>query len=232
MMESVLADLPQLSVLAITVRLLLTTVFAGTLGYERERHKQAAGFRTYIIVADASALVMMTNIFIGQSVGTTDLVRMPASVITGLGFLGAGTILVTKSQEIKGLTTAAGLWAVANIGLALGAGFYAGGAICYGFILVAMNILRLVDQHIEKNRKVCEIYCEMRSAQVIGRMIRCARERDYSVSDFSLYNEPTYGDESAPLCGTFMLWVGKKMTLEAVLAELDQIDGVQYLTTV
>ncbi len=232
MMESVLADLPQLSVLAITVRLLLTTVFAGTLGYERERHKQAAGFRTYIIVADASALVMMTNIFIGQSVGTTDLVRMPASVITGLGFLGAGTILVTKSQEIKGLTTAAGLWAVANIGLALGAGFYTGGAICYGFILVAMNILRLVDQHIEKNRKVCEIYCEMRSAQVIGRMIRCARERDYSVSDFNLYNEPTYGDESAPLCGTFMLWVGKKMTLEAVLAELEQIDGVQYLTTV
>ena len=75
-MQSVLEGLPELSILEITLRLLLTTLFAGTLGYERERHKQAAGFRTYIIVADASALVMMTNIFIGQCVGTTDLVRM------------------------------------------------------------------------------------------------------------------------------------------------------------
>ena len=65
----------------------LTTVFAGTLGYERERHRQAAGFRTYIIVADAAALVMMTNLYIGDVFGSTDLVRMPASVITG----GTGT---------------------------------------------------------------------------------------------------------------------------------------------
>lgn len=85
---------------------------------------QAAGFRTYIIVADAAALVMMTNLYIGDVFGSTDLVRMPASVITGLGFLGAGTILVTKSHEIKGLTTAAGLWAVSIIGTAIGAGFY------------------------------------------------------------------------------------------------------------
>ena len=231
-MQSVLAGLPELSILEITVRLLLTTVYAGTLGYERERHKQAAGFRTYIIVADASALVMMTNIFIGQSVGTTDLVRMPASVITGLGFLGAGTILVTKSREIRGLTTAAGLWAVANIGLALGAGFYTGGTVCYAFILVAMNILRLVDQRVEKRQRISEIYCEMRSTQVIGRLVRFAREHGYVLSDFSLYNEPTYGEERAPLCGTFMLRVGKKTTLETAIAEMEQIEGVVYLTLV
>ena len=109
-MDTFFSQLSSLSLLSITVRLLLTTVFAGTLGYERERHRQAAGFRTYIIVADAAALVMMTNLYIGDVFGSTDLVRMPASVITGLGFLGAGTILVTKSHEIKGLTTAAGLW--------------------------------------------------------------------------------------------------------------------------
>ena len=231
-MPSVIEGLPELSIPAITLRLLLTTVFAGTLGYERERHKQAAGFRTYIIVADASALVMMTNIFIGQCVGTTDLVRMPASVITGLGFLGAGTILVTRSREIKGLTTAAGLWAVANIGLALGAGFYTGGAICYAFILIAMNILRLVDQHIEKNQTVVEVYCELRSTQTIGKLIRYGREHDCSLTDFNLYNEPTYGEESAPLCGTFTLWTGKKTRPAAVIGELEKLDGVLYLTLV
>ncbi len=157
---------------------------------------------------------------------------MPASVITGLGFLGAGTILVTKSREIRGLTTAAGLWAVANIGLALGAGFYTGGTVCYAFILVAMNILRLVDQRVEKRQRISEIYCEMRSTQVIGRLVRFAREHGYVLSDFSLYNEPTYGEERAPLCGTFMLRVGKKTTLETAIAEMEQIEGVVYLTLV
>ena len=83
--------------LSIVVRILLSTFCAGTLGFERERHNQAAGFRTYIIVSDASALVMMTNIFVA-GIGETDLVRMSASVITGLGFLGAGTILVTRKS--------------------------------------------------------------------------------------------------------------------------------------
>ena len=229
-MQSVITGLPELSILEITIRLLLSTVYAGTLGYERERHKQAAGFRTYIIVADASALVMMTNIYIGQCVGTTDLVRMPASVITGLGFLGAGTILVTKSQEIRGLTTAAGLWAVANIGLALGAGFYTGGTICYVFILVAMNILRLVDQRIGKDRKTAEVYCEMHTTQAIGDLIRYGRSHGYTISDFSLYNEPACGREHAPLCGTFMLRVSGKTTPDEAAAALEKIDGVLYLT--
>ena len=140
-MDTFFSQLSSLSLLSITVRLLLTTVFAGTLGYERERHRQAAGFRTYIIVADAAALVMMTNLYIGDVFGSTDLVRMPASVITGLGFLGAGTILVTKSHEIKGLTTAAGLWASACLGLAIGAGFYSCAFISMLFMIVCMYAL-------------------------------------------------------------------------------------------
>lgn len=121
-MAAISQQLADITVLSIVVRILLSTFCAGTLGFERERHNQAAGFRTYIIVSDASALVMMTNIFVA-GIGETDLVRMSASVITGLGFLGAGTILVTRNQEVRGLTTAAGLWAVAIIGTAFGAGF-------------------------------------------------------------------------------------------------------------
>lgn len=107
-MAAISQQLADITVLSIVVRILLSTFCAGTLGFERERHNQAAGFRTYIIVSDASALVMMTNIFVA-GIGETDLVRMSASVITGLGFLGAGTILVTRNQEVRGLTTAAGL---------------------------------------------------------------------------------------------------------------------------
>ena len=139
-MAAISQQLADITVLSIVVRILLSTFCAGTLGFERERHNQAAGFRTYIIVSDASALVMMTNIFVA-GIGETDLVRMSASVITGLGFLGAGTILVTKSHEIKGLTTAAGLWASTCLGLAIGAGFYACAFISMLFMIVCMYAL-------------------------------------------------------------------------------------------
>ena len=217
-MDTFFSQLSSLSLLSITVRLLLTTVFAGTLGYERERHRQAAGFRTYIIVADAAALVM------------TDLVRMPASVITGLGFLGAGTILVTKSHEIKGLTTAAGLWAVSIIGTAIGAGFYTGGTVCYAFILLAMNVLRLVDVRIQSRQKTATVYFELRSKLSIGQLVRLAREKDCTLSELELYADSGYGDNL--VCGTFTLWAEGRTSLDDILRELSAVEGVIYLTRI
>lgn len=229
-MDTFFSQLSSLSLLSITVRLLLTTVFAGTLGYERERHRQAAGFRTYIIVADAAALVMMTNLYIGDVFGSTDLVRMPASVITGLGFLGAGTILVTKSHEIKGLTTAAGLWAVSIIGTAIGAGFYTGGTVCYAFILLAMNVLRLVDVRIQSRQKTATVYFELRSKLSIGQLVRLAREKDCTLSELELYADSGYGDNL--VCGTFTLWAEGRISLDDILRELSAVEGVIYLTRI
>ena len=217
-MDTFFSQLSSLSLLSITVRLLLTTVFAGTLGYERERHRQAAGFRTYIIVADAAALVMMTNLYIGDVFGSTDLVRMPASVITGLGFLGAGTILVTKSHEIKGLTTAAGLWAVSIIGTAIGAG------------LLAMNVLRLVDVRIQSRQKTATVYFELRSKLSIGQLVRLAREKDCTLSELELYADSGYGDNL--VCGTFTLWAEGRTSLDDILRELSAVEGVIYLTRI
>ena len=197
------------------VRILLSTFCAGTLGFERERHNQAAGFRTYIIVSDASALVMMTNIFVA-GIGETDLVRMSASVITGLGFLGAGTILVTRNQEVRGLTTAAGLWAVAIIGTAFGAGFYAGGIICYAFIFLAMQVLRRVDLRIRKTQRVSTVYFEMERKSMAGQIIRHVKSRGHYIWDLNLFSE-TQEKSGGPVCGTFTLWVNGKTTLDEML---------------
>ena len=228
-MDTFFSQLSSLSLLSITVRLLLTTVFAGTLGYERERHRQAAGFRTYIIVADAAALVMMTNLYIGDVFGSTDLVRMPASVITGLGFLGAGTILVTRNQEVRGLTTAAGLWAVAIIGTAFGAGFYAGGIICYAFIFLAMQVLRRVDLRIRKTQRVSTVYFEMEKKSTVGQIIRQVKGRGHYIWDLNLFSE-TQEKSGGPVCGTFTLWVNGKTTLDEEIQALEALDGVSYMT--
>lgn len=100
-MDTFFSQLSSLSLLSITVRLLLTTVFAGTLGYERERHRAGGGLPHLHHCRGRCRAGDDDDLYIGDVFGSTDLVRMPASVITGLGFLGAGTILVTKSHEIK-----------------------------------------------------------------------------------------------------------------------------------
>ena len=229
-METISQQLTDITVLSIVVRILLSTFCAGTLGFERERHNQAAGFRTYIIVSDASALVMMTNIYISQVVGYTDLVRMPAAVITGLGFLGAGTILVTKSQEVRGLTTAAGLWAVAIIGIAIGAGFYAGGIICFAFIFLAMQVLRRVDLRIRKTQRVSVVYFEVEQKSMAGQIIRYVKSRGHYIWDLNMFSEVKDEYGGGPVCGTFTLWVNGKTTLDGMLEELEKLDGVSYIT--
>lgn len=229
-METISQQLTDITVLSIVVRILLSTFCAGTLGVERERHNQAAGFRTYIIVSDASALVMMTNIYISQVVGYTDLVRMPAAVITGLGFLGAGTILVTKSQEVRGLTTAAGLWAVAIIGIAIGAGFYAGGIICFAFIFLAMQVLRRVDLRIRKTQRVSAVYFEVEQKSMAGQIIRYVKSHGHYIWDLNMFSEVRDEYGGGPVCGTFTLWVNGKTTLDEMLSELEKLDGVSYIT--
>ena len=222
-MAAISQQLADITVLSIVVRILLSTFCAGTLGFERERHNQAAGFRTYIIVSDASALVMMTNIFVA-GIGETDLVR-----ITGLGFLGAGTILVTRNQEVRGLTTAAGLWAVAIIGTAFGAGFYAGGIICYAFIFLAMQVLRRVDLRIRKTQRVSTVYFEMEKKSTVGQIIRQVKSHGHYIWDLNLFSE-TQEKSGGPVCGTFTLWVNGKTTLDEEIQALEALDGVSYIT--
>ena len=120
-----LAILDDLNIVSITLRLLMAVICGGLIGIERGRNGQAAGCRTHMLVCLASALVMMTNVFVIEHYSpNADPTRIGAQVVSGIGFLGAGTIIVTSKNQIRGLTTAAGLWASACMGLAIGIGFY------------------------------------------------------------------------------------------------------------
>ena len=138
-------DLLTLNEVTISVRLLLALVCGGVLGFERTRKRRPAGLRTYMLVCVGAAVIMMTAQFMHQIWGG-DLGRLPAQVISGIGFLGAGTIITTKYHRILGLTTAAGLWASACLGLAIGIGFYFGAILT---TVVLMLVVVIVD-HFEK----------------------------------------------------------------------------------
>ena len=117
-------SLRDLTYTEIATRIILSVLFGGILGMERGMKNRGAGLRTYMLVCLGSCVVMMTNQFLYQSYQSGDPARLGAQVINGIGFLGAGTIIVTKRNQIKGLTTAAGLWTSACAGLALGIGLY------------------------------------------------------------------------------------------------------------
>lgn len=122
-----------LNTYSVIVRIILAAVLSGFIGIERGRHGRAAGLRTYILVSVGAAIATMSGIYMVKYAGSGDPSRIASGVVSGVGFLGAGMIII-KSNKVTGLTTAAALWATATIGIALGAGFYAG-ALAGGLVI-------------------------------------------------------------------------------------------------
>lgn len=162
-MERFLTQMQDITAIPILFRLLLAMLCGGIIGMERGVKGRAAGFRTYMLVCVGAALMMITNLEITKDFNT-DPARLGAQVISGTGFLGAGTIIVTQQNHVIGLTTAAGLWASACMGLAIGVGFYEGallGSTCIFFIITFMNKL---DRWATSKSKYMDMYLEIAGA--------------------------------------------------------------------
>ena len=131
----------------IILRLIAAAILGGLVGFERETHdNRTAGFRTHIVVCVGASLIMLTSLYIFEvykNIATADPARIAAGVITGIGFLGAGTI-IRSGSSVKGLTTAASLWTVSGIGLAVGCGFYTAACVTTIIILAALYVLRKI----------------------------------------------------------------------------------------
>lgn len=144
-----------ISDLEIVFRLLLATALSGLIGFEREITGRAAGFRTHILVCIGSTLIILTGIHMLAASGHANLdpTRMAAQVVSGIGFLGAGTIIQFK-DSVRGLTTAASLWAVAGIGLAVGAGFYVGAFTTTGIVLLVLFVFTRIGRRVGPKARV------------------------------------------------------------------------------
>lgn len=155
----------------VVLRLLVSFALGGVIGLERESHGRPAGFRTHILVATGSCLVTLVSIYSADSVtrglgGSVDPTRIAANIITGIGFLGAGTIL-RDGMTVRGLTTAASLWVVAGIGLAVGFGFYVGAAIVAVLVTLALVYLDRVEiKYIESKGHQINIVLEDRPGMI------------------------------------------------------------------
>ncbi len=164
------------SLLEIFIRIGMAAILAGLVGFERETSKHPAGLRTHILVSVASALVMISNIYgfeLFNYKTSMDPMRLGAQVISGIGFLGAGTI-IKEGPTVKGLTTAASLWSVACIGLACGLGFFSGGIFATVFVLLALVILNKIEAII--NKRDALIYVSVKSIDKPGQIGKIGNE--------------------------------------------------------
>ncbi|NLY74739.1 MAG: MgtC/SapB family protein [Firmicutes bacterium] len=152
-------------ILSVIVRLILAGIMGGIVGYEREHTQRPAGFRTHILVCVGAALVMITSEFIFEryhALANLDPARLGAQVISGIGFLGAGTI-IREGFSVKGLTTAASLWAVSCVGITVGAGLYSGAVVATIFIFITLLALKKFETSISKTSRYGTIFVQLES---------------------------------------------------------------------
>lgn len=189
MIGYIVTYLEELNFISIFIRVSMAVIFGGIIGYGRERERRPAGLRTHILVSIGATLTMITNIYIYERYGTLcDPTRFGAQVISGIGFLGAGTIIVTGKSKVRGLTTAAGLWASACMGLAIGAGFYSGAIIGFIFIVAVTVVLTKLDKRINNKSRNITLYILVDSTNAASNLLVDIQNKNVRIIDIEINN--------------------------------------------
>ena len=222
-----LSEFRELTMAAIVVRIFLAVLIGGVLGFERGLKNRPAGLRTYILVCVGATIVMLTNQYIYQCTGSGDPVRMGAQVISGIGFLGAGTIVVTPHNQIRGLTTAAGLWAAACVGLAIGIGLYEIAVIGGATIFIVLTLLHRWDYFMRSKAHVIDVYVELDKEVPLGEFIRNMRERDIELSNLQVEKE--FDMVNDIVCFTVTLKGKKTFVREMLVRTVTKVEGVRFV---
>ena len=216
----------EVTYLAVALRIVAAVLCGGALGLERGLKHRPAGMRTYMLVCVGACLVMLTNQYLFQVTQTGDPMRLGAQVVSGIGFLGAGTIVVTRYNRIKGLTTAAGLWSAAGVGLALGVGFYEAALIAGFAIFVVMTLLQRWDDNLHSKTRAVEIYVELADGTTMGYFISKLRELELEISNVQI-EQSTAESNSRGLIAT--LKAQKRCDHSDLMEKIRAINGVRYL---
>ena len=207
---------------SVLIRVFLAVIAGGVIGSERGRHGRAAGFRTHILVCLGGAMTALLSLYAIKVAGRTgDIFRISASVVSGIGFLGAGIILVKHNSTVAGLTTAAGMWVTATIGVAFGYGFY-GGAILATVICIVNAALLTKIEH--KRIQALRFYVEVDDIEKIQGVLNGIRA---IIEDAFIETFPA--KSGLPGCVGFEVTTAYKPNVEEIREKLSKIDGVHFV---
>jgi len=222
--------LRDVTIWAVLLRIVSALIIGGVIGLERGMKNRPAGMRTYMLVCTGACLIMLTNQYLYQVTGSGDPMRLGAQVVSGIGFLGAGTIIVTKHNQIKGLTTAAGLWAAAGVGLALGVGFYEAALVAGFAIFAILTLLQHWDNKLHRKTRVVDLYIELTEDLALGVLIRKLRELNVQIEEIALDSDSALEDGVRAVMVT--LKSKKRSDHTLLMDKVRQIEGVIHLEEV
>lgn len=214
-----------MDIVVILVRITLAALCGGILGIERTRKRRAAGVRTYMLICVGSAVVMITGEYLTNAFGGSDPARLGAQVISGIGFIGAGTIIMTGYHEVKGITTAAGLWASACIGLAIGAGFYLVAIASSLLLLIIMFFGGKLQFRYMMHSKRLRIFVLFENLNYLPEFLIEARKSGIIIHDCEHLNKS--GDVN--IGSMFSVELTKNKSHKEVIELLGQSKGIRYI---
>ena len=222
-------ELRELNEISIVLRYVLAVLCGGIIGLEREHKHRPAGFRTHILVCMGAASTSLTGQYLltlssmGNGPFISDPLRLSAQVIAGIGFIGAGTIIVTKRRQVKGLTTAAGLWVSAIVGLCCGAGFYEGAIFATLIILLAELVFARLEYFIVSHAKTFTLFVEYTESSKLANIMDTIKGDNVYILDM----EVSKSSSSSNYFVTFSLKMPrKKASHQAVMTHIAKIDSV------
>ena len=190
-----IAYMREFNVVTVLVRIFLACLAGGILGAERGKHGRVAGMRTHILVCVGAALTILIGLFVVGELGVgQDATRIAAQTISGIGFLGVGTIMVRGKSQVVGLTTAAGLWAASAIGLSFGAGFYEGGILGTMVAILVNMLLPKIEYRYKLSRVSYVFYVEIASVYDVQTFVDHL-EKTYPIQEVEI-TKPNSGHSS------------------------------------
>lgn len=205
--------------LLIILSLFAATVFGGFIGYQREINGHAAGFRTHILISLGSALIMILSLYGVSGEASRDPMRLAAAGVTGIGFLGAGSI-IQNGFNVKGLTTAASIWVTMAIGMCSGAGYFVIGTVATLITLLCLGLFRKIELTSSRKNKNILLVVES-SKSVLTELLNISEKLEISLKDFdsSLVNQ----NDVQYLRITFRIYSLNKKAVNMFLDEVEQL---------
>ena len=220
--------LAEINYTTVILRLVIAAVCGALVGFEREVHGRAAGLRTHMMVSLGAALTTLIGVFNVEVLGITwaDPMRVGAQVISGIGFLGAGTILLKKeNSQITGLTTAAGLWVTAVIGLASGAGFYEGAFVTAVLATAIFTLVSKLEHAMNSRRQRLFVYLELDSVHAVNEIIEALTEM---VGAVEIQVTPARSGTSGNVGLEALIRLPKKVSISKKLHKLESLEHVLF----
>jgi putative Mg2+ transporter-C (MgtC) family protein len=230
-MNEAINYLSEMSDLAVVIRIAIATLFGSLIGWERVARHHSAGIRTFALVSLGSAVATALNLYMAVLPGmSADVSRIPAGVVSGIGFLGAGTILVTGRDQIKGLSTAATLWVASCMGMAIGAGYLKVGFACFVLVMLANVVLIRISVKIEENNKLMSIYVEITKEEGVLSLTKQLVDEGFTIKSIKKSREKPL--QSSDVAVIIDLGLNRRRSHQEILDLLSELDFVSYVEEV